>query len=243
MYYIAICDDQQEFIQYMRRVVESCMQGEDVTFYEYNSGEELIADIERKKQVDLLLLDMQLKEMNGNETAKEFRTKFPSSMLVFCSGMYEPTVESFEVTPYRYLLKRYTEEHMKQEMESIVQKMKQNQIRAYIIGEKDGNDIKIDINNVWYIEQAGRKRMIHCCLAKQEEVYTSSLKLKDFYKQLEMYDFAYANRHELVNVQHVTIVGEREIELDNGERRSLSRTKGKEFQKVFAYNLAQKYER
>ena len=69
------------------------------------------------------------------------------------------------------------------------------------------------------------------------------MKLKEFYEQLEAYGFAYANRNELVNIQHVTMVGDREVELDNGEKLSLSRTKEKEFQKVFAYNLAQKYER
>lgn len=243
MYYIAICDDHQEFVQYMRRLVESCMQGEGVTFYEYNSGEELIADMGQRKHLDLLLLDMQLKEMNGNETAKAFRIHFPSSMLVFCSGMYEPTVESFEVTPYRYLLKRYTEEHMTQELEAIVQKMKENQVKTYITGEKDGSEMKVDIKNIWYIEHSGRKRILHCYSAKQEEIYTSPMKLKEFYEQLEAYGFAYANRNELVNIQHVTMVGDREVELDNGEKLSLSRTKEKEFQKVFAYNLAQKYER
>ena len=80
-------------------------------------------------------------------------------------------------------------------------------------------------------------------MAKQEEIYTSTVKLKQFYEQLASDGFAYSNRNQLVNIQHVTMVGERKVELDNGEKLSLSRTKEKEFQKAFAYNLAQKYER
>ena len=53
MYYVAICDEHEEFIQYMKALVEWCMPEEKMEFLEYRSGEELIADI-KEKDCDLL---------------------------------------------------------------------------------------------------------------------------------------------------------------------------------------------
>ena len=113
MYYIAICDDNSDFIRYMKNMLlKSGLKNEEVFFYEYNSGEELIKSINTCDKIDLLILDMQMKKLDGNGTARLFRNQFPSSVMVFCSGVYLPTVESFETTPFRYLLKEYTDERM-----------------------------------------------------------------------------------------------------------------------------------
>ena len=46
MYYIAICDDNSDFIRYMKNMLlKSGLKNEEVFFYEYNSGEELIKSI------------------------------------------------------------------------------------------------------------------------------------------------------------------------------------------------------
>lgn len=43
MYFIAICDDENSFIKYMKKMLlKSGLKKEETTFCEYNSGEELI---------------------------------------------------------------------------------------------------------------------------------------------------------------------------------------------------------
>ena len=78
MYYIGICDDDQVFIDYMKRLfLEVC--GE-ITFYEYLSGEELVADLPNR---EILIcwywmsgcrewMEMRLPEDSG----KSFRTRY-----------------------------------------------------------------------------------------------------------------------------------------------------------------------
>ena len=58
MYYIGICDDDQVFIDYMKRLfLEVC---EEITFYEYLSGEELVTDLTIREIFVLMVLDVWL---------------------------------------------------------------------------------------------------------------------------------------------------------------------------------------
>lgn len=79
--------------------------------------------MERKdyKQIDLLFLEAQLDGISGEEVAIKFREYYPGTILVFCSGIYKPTPDFLKVSPYRYLLKQYTDENMLKELKEIVQ--------------------------------------------------------------------------------------------------------------------------
>lgn len=124
-YHIAICDDDASYIQYTKNLfLQEKTADEHLIFYEYLSGEELLNDLAEKEKCDLLFLDVQLGGIDGNITAREFRKLFPDSLLIFCSGVYLPTVESFEPTPFRYLLKSYSQTRMSEEIEQIYKKMR-----------------------------------------------------------------------------------------------------------------------
>ena len=113
MYKIVICDDDKNFISYMKEMLLRCDLSErQVTFYEVTSGEECLLTVERMTSCDLIILDMQMSGMDGHATAKQFRKLFPDSLLVFCSGVSKPTDESFKTTPFRYLRKNYGDDKL-----------------------------------------------------------------------------------------------------------------------------------
>jgi len=131
MYDIAICDDDSRFVGYMERMLlKSGLAEGETAFHEFHSGEELVQSCSQRPKIDLLILDIKMEGMDGNGTARLFRSYFPSSVLVFCSGVYKPTVESFEAEPYRYLLKAYSDERMEKELQAVIQEMKKRQMEA-----------------------------------------------------------------------------------------------------------------
>lgn len=239
MYYIGICDDDAIFIKYIKRLFSEIQQ--PIEFFEYSSGEELICDMQQRTVYDLLILDVQMPGMDGNETAKEFRKQFPNTLLVFCSGVCMPTVESFEATPYRYWLKEYTEERMQQEIEDVLGKMKMSRVQPYIMGRRENQTVKLPLEKIYYISIAKRGTELHG--GNAGEIYTSQKRLAEFYEQLEEFGFAYAHNSYIVNLKHVIVVGAKELELVNGEKHTISRARVKEFKKAFAVSLAKKYER
>lgn len=239
IYHIGICDDDPVFIKYIERLFREMLP--ETVFYEYLSGEELIQDMQVQEVYDLLILDMQLPGMGGNETAKEFRKQFPDTLLVFCSGVCLPTVESFETTPYRYWLKEYTEERMKKEISDVLYKMQRSKVLPYVMGKKGNQIVKLSPEQICYIAIAKRGTILYC--RDGQEKYSSSKRLADLYEQLKDFGFVYAHNSYIVNLKHVAIVDSKELEFVNGEKLSISRARSKEFKKAFAVSLAQKYER
>ena len=97
MYHMAVCDDDKVFISYIRKIFSKANGTNQYQYkiYEFYSGEELISSLDTNKYFDLLILDMELGGIDGDETARKFREKFKDTVLVFCSGMRAPTVKSF----------------------------------------------------------------------------------------------------------------------------------------------------
>lgn len=238
MYHIGICDDDLVFIKYIERLFQELKK--EIIFYEYLSGEELILNMQTQEICDLLILDIQMPGMDGNETAKKFREQFPNTLLIFCSGVYLPTVESFETMPFRFWLKEYTKDKMQEEIKQVLHKMEKSKVMPYIIGKKKNQLVRLSANEVFYIAIAKRGTIIYC--GSTEQTYTSMKKLTDFYDLLKNFGFSYAHNSYIVNLRYVIAVNSKELEFVNGEKLTISRSRSKEFMKEFAVNLAQKYE-
>ncbi len=246
MYYIAICDDSIEFIHYMKKMLlQSGMHNEEMTIYEYQSGEEMINDIGNREKIDLLILDMQMKELDGHETAKLFRRQFPSSVMVFCSGVCLPTVESFETTPFRFLLKEYTDERMQHELEVIIQEIKHKAVEPMVIGTWKYSSIKLSLDEILYISISRNGSNIYAnpqiIKHEFENRITSKKKLSEFYVILNEYGFEYAHNSYLINLNHIKRITTKELELSDGTILSIARSKEKNLRVAFAKHKALKY--
>lgn len=246
MYFIAICDDENNFIKYMKKMLlKSGLKKEETTFYEYNSGEELINSLESCDKIDLLILDMQMKELDGYKTARLFRNQFPSSVIVFCSGVYLPTVESFETSPFRYLLKEYTDERMIRELKAVVQEVRNKLIEPVVMGTWNYNVVKLKLEEILYISIArnGSNIYVNPEIIKYEfeNHLTSKKKLSELYDMLKNYGFEYAHNSYIVNLNHIKRKTIKELELSDETILSIARSKEKQLRVAFAKYKAQKY--
>ena len=145
MYNIAICDDDKIFIQYLKRMILSASEDKNyqLNIYEYYSGEELIMNLEGTVHFDLLILDMQLGRLDGDETARIFRKYFPESVLAFCSGVRQPTIESFKATPFRYIDKSCSEEEFIYILREILNEVERISDEPYIMAHYKRTERKI----------------------------------------------------------------------------------------------------
>lgn len=246
MYYIAICDDDSNYIKYIKKMlIQSGLKNEEAIFNEYCSGEELIQSMEFCEKIDLLILDMQMKELDGHETARCFREQFPSSVIVFCSGVCMPTVETFETTPFRYLLKEYTDDRMVRELKVIVDEMKKKFIEPNIIGTWRYSTVKLRLDEILYISIARRGSNIYVNpqIAKYEfkNCVNSKKKVVELYSILKPYGFEYAHNSYIVNLDYIKRMTTQELELSDGTLLSVARSKEKELRVAFARHKAQKY--
>lgn len=246
MYNIAICDDDEKVIQYLKNIIIiSGVSRAQVKFYEFSSGEAFVEYLKDAVSCDLLILDMKMKEMDGNETALAFRKVFPNTTLVFCSGTCMPTVKSFEVTPFRYLLKLYTDERMKSEMRAIVKEMISKKVEPFIVGSNYFNLIKLKPSDIIYISIEKHGSLIHIHPDKIEYKFEKEIKSKDriksLYNQLKYFGFEYAHNSYIVNLNYIIKMTTSEVQLIDGTKLTISRSKKNNFREHFVRILAEKY--
>lgn len=245
MFNVAICDDDEIFISYMKKILHRASQEElyELKFYEFCSGEDFVYSLDSGVQYDLLILDMQLGGIDGDETAKCFREKFPDAVLVFCSGIRQPTVKSFKATPFRYLLKSYSETQFHVEMKEILKQVQKSANQSFIIGHYRNISIKVRIRNILYIENAKRGSRVTVSPQSEEAKFEGPI-LVD-YKLIELSnkfeELVFAHNSYIVNINHVENVRSFELLLDSGEVLSISRSYHKGFREKFTKSIANKY--
>lgn len=245
MYHIALCDDDLHYIEYLKKLLigRVGMNSEEVLFYEYTSGEELVSDFKQNIPYHLLILDMEMKQLDGDDTAREFRRKYPEALLVFCSGERQPTVKSFEANAYRYLLKSYGSDELSQELEVIIAEMKkrETEIRIAISYRKETRLIKI--SDILYVttRKNGSSIYKYNRAKKEVEVFYSSQSISSVYSKMDKNSFIFAHNSYFVNLKYVTEVIGHQVGLIDETKLSISRSKEKAFKTAWTVYLARKY--
>ncbi len=100
---ILIVDDEKDFVEMLSlRLKET---GEKVT--SVYSGKECLETLEEKKDVDVVILDIKMPGMDGIETLKEIRKRFPLVEVIMLTGhgSTETAVEGMKLGAFDYLLK------------------------------------------------------------------------------------------------------------------------------------------
>lgn len=245
MYHVAVCDDDKVFVSYIREILSRAKGTNQYQFqiYEFYSGEELVNGLDANMHLDLLILDMELGGIDGDETARIFREKFKDTVLVFCSGVRAPTVKSFKVTPYRYLLKSYSDAQFVCEMKEILSEIEKKSKEEYIVGHYRSNMIRINIKDILYAENAKRGSKITVCHDCEAAKFEGQILVDDKLDALvnKYYEFAFAHNSYIINIRHIEKIIGNEVYLDNHECLSVSRTYQKEFRQIFTKSIAEKY--
>lgn len=247
MYHIAICDDSKEDISYVKGIICEAKAEKNIDFKidEFMSGEELVSNLDRGFDYDLLILDMQLGGMDGDETAQIFRKRFPYAVLAFCSGVRQPTIKSFKATPFRYLLKQQTRQELVETMKEILDEVEKNSNEPFVMAHYRKTTLMVKIKNILYIENAKRGGRIVVCPKCEESKYEEKLlvdkKPEQLLAELGHFGFALAQSTYLVNMDHIELLHAEDFQFDNGEVMKIARAYQKSFRDAFIKRFTNKY--
>lgn len=243
MYYIAICDDNAEFLETIGSVMEQNTEfTSDMVYHTFLSGKELMkANVEL---YDLIILDMQLEQMDGFSLAQEIRKRNEDVVLAFCSGVVMPQPKHFEVQPYRYLLKKIDTEKMQGYITDLLVKMKKQEKNNIVEVVEDGKVFRIKVNNIIYIYR--RKRGSMLVIEDREngsKEVQSNEKLTDWYQQLSTEGFEFPHTSYIVNMQKIISIEKDDIRMSNDQLLKISRTCKQKFNERLSYYFSKKYRR
>ncbi len=226
MIHIAICDDEKHMSDHIRIMASDFFRkkNREIYFRTFSSGEELI---NYDGQIDILFLDIQMKGMDGMETARKLRADKFRGFLIFITVLKEMVFQSFEVQAYDYLVKPVDEKQFGKTMERLYTSM-QNASEDSLLVQKGYEGRIIREDEIVFCEIIDRK--IYLNLTSGEVV--------DYYERIENLEskldshFFRCHRSYLINLKHLKGYKNGTAYMDNGKEVPVSRLRSKEFSGV-----------
>lgn len=197
---IAICDDEIVQVEYIENLVKEWADEKSVlcSIESFNSAEEFLFKYEEGNPFDLLILDIQMKAMNGMELAKKVRALDRNVKIIFLTGIKDYVFEGYEVGAVRYILKPLKEKELFKTLDIISTELK-DKPDNYFVFNYQGENIKLAYEDIIKLEVDGH--YVNMLTVEKEYIWKESLlKMKE---GLENKGFVLANRSVLVNVRHI----------------------------------------
>lgn len=224
---IAICEDEKEQQELLKKYIGQIFEGLYIKYKLeiFNSGEELLENY--SNDTDIILLDIQMGKINGMDTARKIRILDNKVEIIFITSLIEYALDGYEVRAYRYLIKPVKYENLK---ENIIRCIKEINIKnKYIIVRERGNQIKLDINEITYVEVQKETITIHTL----NKVYKINGTMSSIEKQIDCSIFFRCHKSFLVNLEHIKSIKQYVVTLENSEEVPVSRYRFKETKDKF----------
>ena len=225
MIHIAICDDEKYMSDHIRTMASDFFNRKnmEITIRQFSCAEELL---KYDRQIDILFLDIQMKDINGMEAARKLRERKFKGFLIFITVLREMVFQSFEVQAYDYLVKPVEEKHFEKTMERLYVSM-QNASEASLLVQKGYESRIISLEDIIYCEIIDRK--IYLNLVSSEVV--------DYYERIEHLEtklagvFFRCHRSYIVNMSYVMDRNGQVATMAGGKTVYVSRRKSQEFER------------
>lgn len=217
MYRFAICDDSQEDIDYIERLIRewSGSAGFRIRIDRFPSGESFLFAFEEDQSFDVLFLDIEMERLSGIELAQKLRQLGSRIQIVFVTGYMDYIAQGYDVEALHYLLKPVTKEKLQSVLERAIERLKSGE-RALVLGLSEGT-VKIPFDQIRYLEVMGNYVTIH-----GKESYSVKRTLGDMAKELDE-RFIRTHRSYIVNLQSVRKCTRSEVVLKDDTVLPLSR--------------------
>lgn len=226
-YRIAICDDEQNQIEYITSIVTSWSnhKGHSCEIRTFASAEAFLFEYEEDKAYDILLLDVEMKNMNGIELAKRIRKDNNRAEIIFITSHFEFVGEGYEVDALHYLIKPISVEKFTQVLTKAAEKLSVEPPSVVISCE--GETVKLYESDILYVESFLHYIVIHTKDNEykiKENISVFENKVSDVFYRI--------HRSYLVSLKYITRISRTSVNIGNTEL-PLSRGKYDDINRAF----------
>ena len=220
---VAIVEDEAEIREQLMGYVQRYTRQYGTAFEvkTFADGLEILEDY--RPAYDLILLDIEMKHLDGMETARRIRELDPEVMLVFITNMAQYAIKVYAVGALDYVLKPVPYFAFSQQLQKVEEQLRRR-TRHYLAVPVEGGLRRLDTSRIYYIESEGHR--VH--FYTEEGDFAAPGALKALEEKLADRPFARCNSGYLVNLAQVQAVQQNTVEVGPYELQ-VSRPKRKSF--------------
>jgi DNA-binding LytR/AlgR family response regulator len=211
-------------LQIKDAIKEYCRgQVEAVRINIFHSGEEVFEFFTDGNDLDLLFLDIELKELNGVDLGVKIRVEFKNEdiQIIYISAKQNYAMDLFQVRPLNFLVKPIDLSIIGTMIEKAIELNGKNDYFSFKVGR---NFHKKRIKDILYFESQGRQiKMV--TVDKDIKFYD---KLKNVLEVLIDYDFFSIHKSVITNYNHIINFSYDQVVMSNNEVLAISQSHRKE---------------
>ena len=148
---VAIVEDEAEIREQLMGYVQRYTRQYGTAFEvkTFADGLEILEDY--RPAYDLILLDIEMKHLDGMETARRIRELDPDVMLVFITNMAQYAIKGYAVGALDYVLKPVPYFAFSQQLQKVEAQLRRR-TRHYLAVPVEGGLRRLDTSRIYYIE-------------------------------------------------------------------------------------------
>lgn len=214
---IAICDDDKAHVGIIKDYINKTNISYDTQIFEAYSGEEML-ELIKNTHIDIIFLDIEMKELNGIETGKKIRETNEDTIIIFLTGYKDYALEAFQIESYQYIIKPITYEKFNILMQKILTRLKEinaykNINNSFIFKAKDGI-VRLKYKWIYYFEGQGKRVYVSSEVGNYDFIGT----LKSVEISLNKNMFLRCHRGFIINTDRLLNVKDNQIMLFDVEQ-------------------------
>lgn len=231
---IAIVDDEKSVVDFIFKLVSGYCEYKKLTYkiYTYFDGVELINS---KVKFDIIFLDVEMRVMNGIETAQHIRKKDVNVSIVYMTSYTDYWRRAYKVHAFDFIVKPVDKNSIDLVMDDFLLTV-YNQNTARVSFNSSKGLVLLNMNEIRYFYIRDKKKLEISTTLKGDFIIKENL--GDVYEKLDKDQFYMPHRCCIVNLEFVkSVTSDRLIILDNGDYLPLSQRKKDEFMKKLSKNI------
>lgn len=227
---MAVCDDDRNFCRQMAGYIKDFMPKAEIC--EFYSGEEMLRQTEK---FDLIFLDVDMKGINGIETARRLRKSDKKVKIVYVTAYRDFVNYAFSVHAFGYLVKPVTEKDIQNQLrEAMGYEACEEETYQVRLETEDGLE-ELNVKEIYYFEYLNRK----ICVRTKKGKFSMRGSITRLAAKMEEYGFAMPHKSFSVNLYHVKAIRGYDIYMMDGSVLPLSQKKSVQFRERLSQFLTE----
>lgn len=222
---IAIVEDESSHVQILEEYLKRFEQENQITFRisVFPDGLDIVTDY--RAEYDIILLDIQMKHLDGMKTAEKIREMDEDVAFIFITSTVQYAVQGYLVDALGYVVKPVSYIAFSQILKKAVRQASGKHEKSYLKIEVEGGYLRIGLSQIFYIESQRHNIVVH---SKKGDFLTAG-PMKRMESELSDSGFAKCHNAYLVNLSNVTGILQNNVLVEEDVSLPLSRTRKKAF--------------
>ena len=195
---IAIVEDEAMYAKQLQEFLQQYQKenGEVFNITVYSDGDQIVHKY--KSQFDIILMDVEMKFMDGMSAAEEIRKVDTEVVIIFITNMAQYAIRGYAVDALDYVLKPVSYFAFSQKLDRAIKRIPHKAGNPVIVNTADGI-VRTDASSIYYIESEGHNLIYHTTDGEIKE----RAKMQDAEEKFVPLGFFRSNKGYLVNLEYV----------------------------------------